>query len=269
MRADWALLTAWQAARRLVRRSPRQPLRIAGLMAVRDYTDELGAFEALKRLCDFTIVLDDNSTESFPHRERCDEFLRLENRQPWNDQANRTLLMYRAFAHGCDWTISIDHDLAFSHGFRTRDDAAKLIRELEDDGREVCRFPLRELWESWSQWRSDGIWGRKSIAVLRRNWFTCPAITLKDPRLRLHTAPFPANLGQRLRIETRHVAYHSGCRTLADRRARVAKYAHEDPGHEFQRDYAYMLDDRGLELRPVPPDDLAAIHELRRVAGGA
>jgi len=267
MKADWLLLTAWQAARRLVRRPPPRPLRIAGLMAARDYTEELGAFDALKNLCDFTIVLDDNSAEPFPHRERCDEFLRLENRQPWNDQANRTLLMYRAFAHGCDWAVSIDHDLAFSHGFLTRDHAAELIGELEREGKESCRFPFRELWESWDQWRADGIWGRKSITVLRRNWFAYPAITFKDPRHRIHIAPYPANLAQRTRLETRHVAYHSGARTLAERRARVAKYAREDPRHEFQRDYAYMLDDSAIELRPVPPEDARLL--AARVGGSA
>ena len=262
MRVDWVLLTAWQAARRLVRRPPRRPLRIAGLMAVRDYTEEVGAFDALKRLTDFTIVLDDNSATPFPHRARCDEFLRLENHEPWNDQANRTLLMYRAFAHGCDWTVSMDHDLAFSHGFRTRDDVADLIGELERDDKESCRFPLRDLWESWDHWRADGIWGRKSIGVLRRNWFAYPAITFKDPRHRFHIAPYPANLAQRMRLETRHVAYHSGARTLAHRRARVAKYAREDPRHEFQGDYAYMLDDAAIELRPVPPED-ARLFEAR------
>jgi hypothetical protein len=266
MRADWVLLTAWQAARRLLRPAPRRPLRIAGLMAVRDYTDELGAFDALKRLSDFTIVLDDNSAIPFPHREHCDEFLRLENRQPWNDQANRTLLMYRAFAHGCDWTVSIDHDLAFSHGFRTRDDIATLIGELEGEDKESCRFPFRELWESWDQWRADGIWGRKSITVLRRNWFAYPAITFKDPRHRIHIAPYPANLAQRVRIEKLHVAYHSGARTLAERRARVAKYAREDSRHEFQGDYSYMLDDSAIELRPVPPEDLRVLEARMRGA---
>jgi hypothetical protein len=266
VRLDWLLLTAWQAVRRRVRRTPTRPPRVAGLMAVRDYDDELDAFAALARLSDVTIVLDDNSREPFPHRARCDHYLRLENHAPWNDQANRTLLMYQAFAHGCDWVVSIDHDLAFSHGFRTRDDVARLIAEMAAKGQEVCRFPVRELWESWDHWRADGVWGRKSIAVVRRNWFAYPAITLKNPARRLHTAAHPANLRQRLRMETRHVAYHAGCRTRAAREARVAKYAREDPAHEFQADYAYMLDDRGLELRPVPPEDVAVIDELRRAS---
>jgi hypothetical protein len=269
MRLDWLLLTVRQAVLRRLRRRPSRPPRIAGVMAVRDYDDELGAFDALRALSDVTIVLDDNSREPFPHRARCDHYLRLENRAPWNDQANRTLLLYQAFAQGCDWIVSIDHDLCFSHGFRTRDDVARLIGEMEVSGHEVCRFPFRELWESWDHWRADGIWGRKSIAVVRRNWFAYPAITLKDPTLRLHTAAHPANFAQRMRMETRHVAYHSGCRTRAEREARVAKYAREDPRHEFQRDYAYMLDDRGLELRPLPAEDAAAIRALRRRAEGA
>jgi len=134
VRYDWVLLSLWRAARRSIRPAPQRPLRIAGVMAVHDYSDEVSAFDALASLCDVTIVLDDNSTPPFPHRERCDEYLRLDNRGPWNDLANRTLLMYRARVHGCDWVVSIDHDVAYSHDFQTRADAARLIGELAARG---------------------------------------------------------------------------------------------------------------------------------------
>jgi hypothetical protein len=269
VRLDRLPVALVRAARRLRRRlaegprPPRRP-RIAGVLPVRDYRPGQSAFAALRRLSDVTIVLDDSSREPFPHREECDEYLRLEHRGPWNDQANRTLLLYRAFVHGCDWVLFVEDDLVFGSTFQTREDAARLAAELEARGREVVRFPFRELWDSRERWRADGPFGRKSIAVMRRNWFAYERITLKDPGLRLHTAPHPANLRQRLLVDDRHVAYHTACLTRADREARVAKYRLEDPRNRFQRDYDYLVDERGLELRPVPPADVAVLEAAAR-----
>jgi len=237
----------------------RRPARVAGLLPVRDYDDEAGVAPALRALCDVLIVLDDGSAAPFPHAGICDELIRLDRHGPWSDVANRTLLLYRAFVHGCDWAVFSDDDLVFDAGFQTRDDVARVVAELEAARREVYRFAVRDLWESETHYRADGVWGAKSFAVLRKNWFAYPGITLRDPALRLHTAAFPANRRARQRIDDRHVAYHTGCLTAERRRARVERYHREDPGGRFQRDYDYMLDEQGLALAPVPAPDLAVL----------
>jgi len=268
VRPERLLFSCYRAGQRLLRRlrgEPHRPLRIAGLMPVRDYSDATSAFAALRELSDVVIVLDDNSSRPFPFRAECDELVRLDNRESWNDQANRTLLLYRAFVHGCDWALFMDDDLAFSHDFQTRSDAERLVAELAARRRDVCRFVVRDLWGSIRHYRNDGVWGQKSIAVLRRNWFADDAITLRDPRLRLHTPAFPANLRARQALDRRHVAYHTGCMTPAERTARVAKYRREDPDRRFQRDYAYMLDESGIELVEVPDQDLRVLE--KRVGG--
>lgn len=270
IRLERLVLSALLAARRLRSRwrGEKRPLRVAGLMAVRDYSDATSAFTALRELADIVIVLDDNSTSPFPFRAECDEYLRLDSRGPWNDQANRTLLLYRAFVHGCDWVVYSEDDLAFGASFQTREDVARVVGELEAAGLESYRFALRELWESDDRYRVDGVWGQKSMAVLRKNWFAYPGITLKEPGLRLHTAAFPANLRIRQRHDDRNVAYHTSCRTRADRLARVEVYRREDPERRFQGDYDYMLDDRGIELAEVPEDDLRVLRRRLRLAPG-
>jgi hypothetical protein len=266
-RIPMSLLLALRRWRERRRGREQRPLRIAGLMATRDYDDECSAFAALRELSDLTIVLDDGSRQPFPLRAECDEHLRLDRAGPWNDQANRTLLMYRAFVHGCDWAVSLDDDLMLDAGFQTRDDVAREIAALAAAGLEASRFTVRELWGGLESFRVDGVWGRKSIAVLRRNWFTYPRITLRDPARRLHAPVFPANLRIRQRVDTRRIAYHVGCLTAERRRARVEKYGREDPEGRFQSDYAYMLDERGLELAPVPGEDLAALRRRWRGPG--
>ena len=52
--------------------------------------------------------------------------------------------------------------------------------------------------------------------------------------------------------------------TRAMREKRVRKYRIEDPDHTFQADYAYMLDDSGLELASVPDADLEVIQQKWR-----
>jgi hypothetical protein len=266
MRPDWLLLSGLQSARALFHRRAGPP-RVAGVLAVKNYSDACSAFESLRALADITIVLDDHSDEPFPYRDRCDEYLTLANRESWNDVANKTLLMYRAFVHGCDWLVSIDDDVVYSHAFQTKADVLSLIDELERRRVEICLFPLRDLWESAGEFRTDGIWGRKTFGVLRRNWFFYRSISLRDPGRRLHSPLFPRNMRPRRAIVDRHTAYHTGCMTREARAGRVEKYQVEDPGNAFQRDYAYMLSEAGLRLEAVPQEDMPIID--RKVRLGA
>lgn len=267
MRLDWLLLTGLQSGRaRLHRRDGSEP-RIAGVLSVKNYSDACSAFDSLHALSDVTIVLDDNSDTPFPYRDRCDEYLTLSSSGGWNDGANKTLLMQRAFVHRCDWLVCIDDDVVFSHGFQTKADVLSLIEDLGRRRAEIGIFPLRDLWESTRQFRVDGIWGRKTFNVVRRNWFFYRSITLRDPSRRLHTPLFPGNMRPRRRIVDRHTAYHTGCMTRETRLRRVEKYRVEDPENTFQKDYEYMLIDDGIRLEPVPAADLPILDRKIRLGG--
>lgn len=264
MRPDWFVLSAVQSVQALRRRRDPSKPRIAGVLSVKNYSPVCSAFESLRALSDVTIVLDDNSDASFPHCDECDEYLTLSNDCRWNDVANKTLLMQRAFVHGCDWIVSIDDDVVFSHGFQTKADCRSLIGELERRRVDICLFPLRDLWESTQHVRVDGIWSRKTFNVLRRNWFFYRNISFSDPSRRLHSPVFPRNMRSRRLIVDRHTAYHAGCMTRAARLARVAKYRIEDPENAFQRDYAYVLSDDGLRLEDVLAEDRRILDEKLR-----
>lgn len=230
-------------------------------MPTRNYSGGTSAFETLQVLCDETIVLDDNSDFPFPLRDECSDYISVRNQQPWNAPANLTLLFYRAFLLGCEWIVALDDDIIPAATFGTRADVVEVIRRMEAERLDVCRFPLRDLWESLEKIRVDGIWSRKTFPVVYRNWFYYEGLTLKSPELRLHTAAFPASHRLRSSIHAQHCLYHTGCLTETMRQDRVRKYRQQDPEHRFQSDYSYMLDNTGLVLESVPETDGCVIRE--------
>jgi hypothetical protein len=252
------------------RRPPRVPgpPRIAGVLPTRNYRDTCSVFQALVNLSDVTIVLDDNSESPFPYRDRCTEYIAMRRAAPWNAVGNLTLLLYRAFVHNCEWIVSLDDDIILGQTFQDRAAVDMVVDRMARGRVDICHFRLRDLWDSDSHYRADGIWGQKTFPVVRHNWFFYDGVTVARPDERLHTAAFPISLKAHVEIDDRHVAYHTGCLRPSDRRARVEKYRVEDPENRFQRDYEYMLDDRNLMLAPVPEGDLAVIRRLH-VSGGA
>lgn len=240
-------------------------LRIAGVLPTRNYSDDCSVFETLENLCDATIVLDDNSTSAFPFRDRCTDYVAVRNRQPWSAPANLTMLFYRAWLLGCEWIVAMDDDIMPAATFTARGDVEDVIRFMGERKLDVCRFRLRDLWDSLGEVRVDGVWSRKTFPVVYRNWFFYPGLAFKDPKLRLHTAAFPSSLRLRSVVHERHRVYHTGCITRSKREARVAKYRKEDPDNRFQSDYGYMLDDAGLELESVPEDDADVIRKKCRI----
>lgn len=234
-------------------------------MATRNYTGACSTFETLRALSDVVLVLDDDSSDRFPHREDCDDYIFVQRSGRWNHQANLSVLLYRAFVLGCEWVVSLDDDIIPGSGFRNRRDIDLMIDRMERRRLDLYHCRLRDLWNSNEVYRADGKWARKTFTVVRRNWFFYDAITFQNPELRLHTATFPANLRKRSAMCADDVVYHTGCLTPESRRERVEKYRREDPGNTFQDDYEYMLDDRNLLLEPVPPADLAIIREKHRL----
>jgi hypothetical protein len=233
------------------------------VLPTRNYRDTCSVFQTLVNLSDVTIVLDDNSERPFPYRERCTEYIAMRRTAPWNAPANLTMLLYRAFVHNCEWIVSLDDDIILGQTFQDREAVDAVVDRMARGCVDICHFRLRELWNSDSDYRVDGIWGQKTFPVVRRNWFFYDDVTVVRPDERLHTAAFPTSLQARIEIDERHVAYHTGCLQPSDRRARVEKYRLEDPGNRFQRDYQYMLDDRSVALAPVPEADVAVIRRLR------
>lgn len=169
----------------------------------------------------------------------------------WSERGNQMALIKAARAHGADWVLAIDADERLEQGFAN--EAPRLMAEADASGIEAYSLQLRELWDSRSKYRVDGIWGGKARYRLFRNR---PEHTKFDPRP-LHRYWMPLEIVSRIATVGAHLdmnLYHLRMIAAEDRAARHARYLALDPDRRFQaQGYDYLVDETGIELRPVPP----------------
>lgn len=233
-------------------------MKLAGVMATRNYRRVPGVFPVLAAMTDTTIVLDDGSEEVFPYRAEASEYIYLKRTGAWNQGANLTTLMLRAFIHGCDWLLMCDDDILPCAAL------FKNVRELIKPGMDVVYVGCRELWGDAEHYRADGFWANKDFPLLIRNWFFDEHITVPQP-VRLHKPPVPAHRERRwTSAHAKYYVYHLGAMSAEQRREQAAKYEREDPNHEFQDGYSYLADERGLYRADVPVEDHIMLHQWMR-----
>ena len=240
-------------------------MKLAGAMVAQNYDPRYGTFKCLKSLCDFTVVLDDNSTQvrsiTSLLSEKPDEHLLLTRplRSLWNDTGNRTMLMYRAYLADCKYVLPWSADVLPSAAL------FKWILNMTQSGGFACyhnfdffQCELREVWNSLDTWRSDGRWSDKRNVFLQRNWFFDSNYKMPEASGRLHAYPWGHNGRKKTQIFNMPKGfsiYHFGGMTPEQQTARVAKYAIEDAGNHFQADYKDLADETGLEFSAVPHED--------------
>ena len=204
---------------------------------------------------DGIIALDDGSTDGSDRLlEECPHVLELLRNPPdrpyYDEPGGHQRLVKAALAHGAEWIMSVDADERLEVDFRLR--AERVIRRGKRLGFEGFSVRNRELWDSRSRYRVDGLWGRKSQPRL----FRASADHRFDPRS-LHGAktPLQANvLGITPLADL--FFYHMRMLLPDDRRARRLRYETLDPEARYQPEirYEYLTDERGIRLRSVPRD---------------
>lgn len=234
-------------------------MKIAGVMQTKNYVDTFKVIQTLRDLTDVVIVLDDNSfrpitTQMYP---QIDVLLTRTNRGLFNCQSNHTLMHYLAWENECDWVVRLDDDFILSAETRKRESIENLIAIAKEKQSDIVRVTQRDLWNSYSTYRTDGLWGYKTIQLVQRVWFGDKNLSMQDPNeYRLHTHCFPATPAPKLVFCPKYVIYHTGCLTQKDREMRVENYKIWDRTHKFQEDYSYITDETGLILSPVPGEDV-------------
>ena len=254
-------------------------MKIAACMVTQDYDIRMGTYECLRSLSDFITILADCPTTQVWERlssfkDKPDELISLYRRPEtlWNDTANRTMLMYRAYLAGCELVLPWSSDVLPSKALFDWIMHTKTVMNLSIeqllDGQErtipvlspfdFFQVKLCELWGSIGEWRSDGVWNDKRNVFMQRNWLFNPCISMPLQGERLHQYPFPRDKSPVTQFmdKPEFRIYHLGSLTPEMRRARVAKYSREDAGNHFQSDYAYLADETGLDLTKVPQEDV-------------
>jgi len=246
-------------------------MKIAGLMVTRNYNPSFMTFQVLRRMVDFTAVLDDGSTQPFPFQAECDEYIFLKRSGAWHDTGNRLMLLMRAYLHECPWAVVTGGDILpsvkFYHGVKSLSGVPSALYGGVYDGLhpDIVMVPLRELWGDIYHYRVDGLWGDKVVAGLTRCWTQTEAVRLPCPAVCLHGYASAVDTPVRGCAPDGFAAYHFGSITAEQRKARVQKYAEEDPRNLHQADYTYLVDERGVKLAETPPEDAAF---LKRVLCG-
>jgi hypothetical protein len=231
---------------------PARRVRLLALLAARDERDELpGLVANLAPHVDGIVALDDGSLDGtgawLAARPEVLEVLRVE-RGPWDEPRNHRLLVEAGVRHGADWLLSIDADERVEEQFRDR--AARVIRRGRLLGLQAFAVRLRDLWDAEDRVRVDGIWGRKSVARLFR---ALADHVFDDSPLHAHKAPLQARVRDRF-APADLILYHRAMLTAERRAARRARYERLDPGAAHQAiGYAYLTDETGLRLEPLPP----------------
>lgn len=231
----------------------RRP-RLLALLAVRDGSRYLPGFvRNVVPHVDGVVALDDGSSDgSAELLAECDSVLELlrvpRDRPAWEEVANHRSLVSAALRQGAEWILCVDADERLERNFRER--AERVVRRGRLLGYSAYAVRLRELWDEPSQYRVDGIWGRKAVARLFRaredhQFDSAPLHSVKAPLQARRRGRFPlADLN----------VYHLGMLRPEDRVARRRRYELTDPERRWQRiGYEYLTDAQGLELRPIAP----------------
>jgi glycosyltransferase involved in cell wall biosynthesis len=202
---------------------------------------------------DGIIALDDGSTDGTDRLlEECPQVLELLRNPPdrpcYDEPGGHRRLVEAALRHGAEWIMSVDADERLERDFRSRTE--RVIRRGRRLGLQAFAVRTRDLWDSVGCYRNDGIWGHKNAHRL----FRALADHQCDPRA-LHGAktPLQAKVFGTIPLADLYF-YHLRMVRREDREARRRRYELLDPDARYQPGigYAYLTDQRGIRLRPVP-----------------
>ena len=202
---------------------------------------------------DGIIALDDGSSDGsdrlLAESSLVLELLRNPPARPgWDQPGNHKRLVEAALRHGAEWIIAIDADERLEYEFRGR--AERVVQRGLSIGLTAFGVHFRELWDSPLSFRADGIWGRKT----QPRFFRAMADHLFDERpIHGAKAPLQGKVHGSFPIADL-IIYHLRMVHRPDREARRLRNERFDPQARYQPGigYAYLTDETGLRLRPVP-----------------
>lgn len=179
-----------------------------------------------------------------------DVLLRVDpaSKRGWDEPANRERLVSAGRELGAEWFVAFDADERPER--RLWEEWPSLVAEADRRGDIGIDQPLRELWDSPDQFRSDGVWGRKRKTAVFRN---LDDEHVFDPA-QWHGEWYPAQyIGTEAFLRTDINLYHLKMIERADRINRMRRYQALDPERAFQpMGYEYLADEAGLELTTIP-----------------
>ena len=219
------------------------PRRLKLTAGIRVKNGERFAEECLRDLSDYVdeiVILDDGSTDRTV--EICRSFHKVTQVVRWekdffHEGIDRNVVLALIKNTSPDWILLPDIDEVFESRFK---EEVRRMMEAKDVG--LYAFLFRHFWRSRTHYRVDGKWGRESRE------FPIPRLVRNEPGLHypvhrpLGTAQITGVRGKAALSEIRVKHYGHLYEDIS--REKVKLYSSLDPG----ADYAYMVDETGLEL---------------------
>ncbi len=217
-----------------------------------------GWLEAVGSHVGSVVALDDGSSdESTTILERSqlvEVLLRVDpsSKQGWDEPANRERLVTAGQSLEAEWFVAFDADERPER--RLWDQWLSIIAEADASEAIAIDQPLRELWNSPTTYRTDGVWGLKRKTAIFRNLEKSHVF---DPA-QWHGEWYPAQyIGSDAFLPINVNLYHLKMIDAAARVDRMKRYQAVDPDRAFQPiGYEYLIDEVGLSL-----EDIAAISD--------
>jgi GT2 family glycosyltransferase len=258
LKAVWRTFQAWQrqipSRKAFPGAGPGRRIRLLATVMVRDEMRFLpGMLRNVAPHVDGIIALDDGSSDGsdrlLAESPQVLELLRNPADRPvWDEPGNHRHLVEAALRHGAEWIIALDADERLEREFRAR--AERVIQRSRSIGLTAFGIHFRELWDSPRSFRVDGIWGRKT----QPRFFRALADHQFDERpIHGAKAPLQGKIRGSFPIADL-IIYHLRMVQRPDREARRLRNERFDPQARYQPGigYAYLTDESGLRLRPVP-----------------
>lgn len=220
------------------------------------YNEERNLPEYLRHIepyVDCIVMLDDGSTDNTKAILRSSPKLRCLIERPekteidtWSETSNREELLNKAKELGADWALALDPDERLEDRFLK--DLRSIVESSNDDT--VYGLRLRALWDSYDQFRIDGIWGNRTqfrLFPLNRD------IAYRIDRKELHHHWYPDSLlGHETLLD--YDLYHLKSILPEARAKRAALYNSLDPHKKYQSvGYDYLADEQGRKLQKILP----------------
>ena len=215
-----------------------------------------GCLAHLRGHVDGVIALDDGSTDGTgalltQHPLVLDHITHpVRHPHVWDELHNKRSLLERARAYGADWVLVCDADERFETAFL--ESLRHIARALPNGPMAAVVISLRELWNSPTQYRIDGVWGAKT----QTRFFSLPPEIHFEHNQALHGLWLPDGYVEQARmVRMFHHLYHLKSIHHEDRVRRRDFYKRLDPDHRYQAiGYDYLAEEPDtLRLESIRP----------------
>lgn len=225
--------------------------KIAALVAFRNEERYLSSFLShISPWVDGILCVDDSSTDSsYSIASSCLKVISVAatievKPDHANEVQNRKYLLKEAHRQGFNYVLCLDPDERLELRFLKR-----IRRIVEDNPASVHWLQVRDLWNSDSQYRVDGVWSSKFKPVLM------PCYELGEywePGLHHRWTPPKLDVPA-LKVVLPYNLYHLRSIHKADRAKRVLKFNEVDKAKHYQADYDYLNSEQNMILESIPP----------------